>query len=133
MIKFVENLLTTQLPLRNSMSLQIQRAHRALAQKPAPEATSRFIVINFLQFAVKETVLKLAWMKKVHINNKQILCDHDYAYEMMQKHRAYGGIKRCSRRKTFTFKLHSRGSESTGALTIKNMVITQFNEWTEWT
>ncbi|KAF0042666.1 hypothetical protein F2P81_006198 [Scophthalmus maximus] len=70
------------------MSLQIQRAHRALAQKPAHEATSRFIVINFLQFAVKETVLKLAWMKKVHINNKQILCDHDYAYEMMQKHRA---------------------------------------------
>lgn len=72
MIKFVENLLTTELPLPEGMSLKIQRAHRALAQKPGPDATPRSIVINFLQFDVKETVLKQAWKKKVLINDKQV-------------------------------------------------------------
>lgn len=66
------------------MSLQIQHAHRSLAQKLAPEATPRSIVINFLQFDIRETVLKLAWNNKVHINIKQILFDHDYAYKVIR-------------------------------------------------
>lgn len=48
MIKCVKNLLTTELLLPDGMSLQIQRTHRALTQKPGPDATPRFIVINFL-------------------------------------------------------------------------------------
>lgn len=103
MIKYVENLLTTELPLPNGMSLQIQRAHRALAQKPGPDVTPRSIVINFLQFDVKETVLKLAWKKKIHMNNKQIFFDHDYAYEVMEKRRAYGGIKKALKEKGIRF------------------------------
>lgn len=103
MIKFVENLLTTELSLPEGMSLQIQRAHRALAQKPGPDATPRSIVINFLQFDVKETVLKLAWKKKVLINNKQVFFDHDYAYEVMEKRRAYGGIKKALKEQGIRF------------------------------
>jgi len=103
MIKFVENLLTTELALPDGMSLQIQRAHRALTQKPGPGATPRSIVINFLQFDIKETVLKLAWKKKVLLNNKQIFFDHDYAYAVMEKRKAFGGIKKALKEKGICF------------------------------
>lgn len=103
MIKFMENLLTTELALPDGMSLQIQRAHRALTQKPGPDATPRSIVINFQQYDVKETVLKLAWKKKIHLNNKPIFFDHDYAYEVMEKRRAYGGIKKVLKEKGIRF------------------------------
>ncbi|KAM9358436.1 uncharacterized protein ABDE67_003935 [Symphorus nematophorus] len=103
MIKFIENLMTTELGLPDGMSLQIQRAHRALTQKPGPDTTPRSIVINFQQFDVKETVLKLAWKKKIHLNNKQIFFDHDYAYEVMVKRRAYGGIKKALKEKGIRF------------------------------
>ena len=52
------------------------------------------IVINFQQYDVKETVLKLAWKKKIHLNNKPIFFDHYYAYEVMEKRRAYGELKK---------------------------------------
>ena len=103
MIKFVENLLTTELALPDGMSLQIQQAHRALTQKPGPGATPRSIVINFLQFDIKETVLKLAWKKKVLLNNKQIFFDHDYAYAVMEKRKAFGGIKKALKEKGICF------------------------------
>lgn len=103
MIKFMENLLTTELALPDGMSLQIQRAHRALTQKPGPDATPRSIVINFQQYDVKETVLKLAWKKRIHLNNKPIFFDHDYAYEVMGKRRAYGGIKKALKEKGIRF------------------------------
>lgn len=38
---FMENQLTTELPLADSMFLQIQRAHKTLTQKPGPEAYPR--------------------------------------------------------------------------------------------
>ena len=93
MITFVETLLT----------LQIQRAHRALTQRPGLEAKPLSIVITFLQFDVKETVLKLAWKKKINFNNKQIFFDHDYANEVMEKRRAYGGIKKALKEKGIRF------------------------------
>lgn len=103
MIKFVEDFLTRELTITDGMPLQIQRAHRALAQKPSPEATPRSIVVNFLQFEVKETILKLAWKKKVRIDNKQIFFDYDYAYEVMERRRAYGGIKKALKEKGIRF------------------------------
>lgn len=102
-IQFMEKLLTTELTLPDGMSLQIQRAHRALTQKPGPDAAPRSIVVNFLQFDVKETVLKLAWKKKVFINTKQIFFDHDYAQEVMEKRRAYAGAKKALKEKGIRF------------------------------
>uniref|UniRef100_A0A672IJM8 L1 transposable element RRM domain-containing protein n=1 Tax=Salarias fasciatus TaxID=181472 RepID=A0A672IJM8_SALFA len=103
MIKFIDSLLTTELPLPEGMPLKIQRAHRALVQKPGPDATPRSVVVNFLQFDVKETVLKLAWKKKVLVNNKQVFFDHDYASEVMEKRRAYGGIKKALKQQGIRF------------------------------
>ncbi len=87
MKKFMEHLLTTEPALPDGMSLQIQRAHKALTLKPGPDATPRSIVINFQQHDVKETVLKLVWKKKIHLNNKPIFFDHDYAYEVINAER----------------------------------------------
>lgn len=76
-IKYVEQLLKTELQLPEEMTLQIQRAHRALAQKPGPNTTPRSIVVNFLQFETKEMILTKAWQKKIQVGNKQIF-DYDY-------------------------------------------------------
>lgn len=101
MIKFVENLLTTQLPI--TVPLQIQRAHRSLAKKPAPGEKPRSIIVNFLQFEVKEAVLQLAWQKKVEVNSKQCFFDHDYPHEVMLKRRSYGEIKKVLKQKDIGF------------------------------
>lgn len=60
------------------------------------------IVINFLQRGIKESVLELAWKRKIPLNNKLIFFDHHYTNEGMEKCRVHGGIKK-------------RGSRSTGA------------------
>ncbi|KAK7906812.1 hypothetical protein WMY93_015424 [Mugilogobius chulae] len=103
MLDFVKNLLTRELQLPEGMSLQIQRAHRALTHKPGPGATPRSVIINFLQFNVKETVLRLAWNKKIMLDNKQIYFDHDYAYEVIEKRKSYGDIKKALKAKGIRF------------------------------
>ena len=102
-IDFVENLITTQLPLKDGVPLQIQRAHRSLAKKPAPGEKPRAIIVNFLQFEVKEAVLNLAWKNKVLVNSKQCFFEHDYPYEVMVKRRSYGEIKKMLKQKGIGF------------------------------
>ncbi|KAK7886074.1 hypothetical protein WMY93_025695 [Mugilogobius chulae] len=102
-ITFVKNLLTTELPLPDNMPLQIQRAHRSLAQRPGPGTSPRSIIVNFLQFEVKEMVLRLAWKAKIMLNNKQVFFDHDYAFEVMEKRRTYKEIKRVLKEKGIRF------------------------------
>lgn len=110
MIKFVENLLTTELPLPEGMSLKIQRAHRALAQKPdgeGPDATRWSVVINFLQFDVKEAVLKLAWKKKVLINNKQVFLTTTMPTRSWRSAKLAEELKKHSKSRVFASKLRS--------------------------
>ena len=38
-------------------------------------------------------ILKRAWQKKLQVGGKQIFFDHDYPTEIVQKRKAYGGIK----------------------------------------
>ncbi|XP_063322623.1 uncharacterized protein LOC134620391 [Pelmatolapia mariae] len=102
-IAFAQDLLQKELPLPEGLPLQIQRAHRALSRKPGPDATPRSIIINFLQLDVKETVLRLAWKKKVLLGNKQIFFDHDYAYEVMEKRKSYTGIKKALKERNIRF------------------------------
>lgn len=84
-------------------SLHIQRAHRALARKPERNEPPRSIVVNFLEFNVKETVLKKAWGKKKTIEGRRLSFDHDYATEVVQKRKAYTGIKRLLKEKGIRF------------------------------
>ncbi|KAK7878792.1 hypothetical protein WMY93_030902 [Mugilogobius chulae] len=92
-----------ELPLPDNMPLQIQRAHRSLAQRPGPGTSPRSIIVNFLQFEVKEMVLRLAWKAKIMLNNKQVFFDHDYAFEVMEKRRTYKEIKRVLKEKGIRF------------------------------
>ncbi|KAJ4930647.1 hypothetical protein JOQ06_024956 [Pogonophryne albipinna] len=87
--KYDEQLLSTELELQegNVINLNIQRAHRALAQKPPPTATPRSIVVHFLQFETKEVILKKAWQKKI----------------MVQKRKSYLGIKKVLKDKGIRF------------------------------
>ena len=101
--KYMEHLLKTELELPEGTNLQIQRAHRALAPKPGPGAAPRSIVANFLQFEMKETVLKKAWQKKMQVGGKPVFFDHDYRAEIVQKRKTYVGIKKVLKEKGIRF------------------------------
>ena len=101
--KYLESFLTTELELPRDIPLQIQRAHRALAQKPPPNAPPRSIVVNFLQFETKEMVLSHAWKRTIHVGEKRIFFDHDYATEVVQKRKAYGAIKKILKEEKIRF------------------------------
>ncbi|KAJ4935243.1 hypothetical protein JOQ06_016779 [Pogonophryne albipinna] len=74
--KYVEQLLSTELELQEGkvINFNIQRAHRALAQKPPPTATPR-----------------------------RIFFDHDYATAVVQKRKSYLGIKKVLKDKGIRF------------------------------
>ncbi len=101
--KYLEQLLKTELELPEGTNLQIQRAHRALAKKPNSNAAPRSIVVNFLQFEMKEIILKKVWQKKIQVGGKQIYFDHDYPTEIVQKRRTYANIKKILKEKGILF------------------------------
>lgn len=91
--QFVEKLITDEKLIEDGTDLQIQRAHRSLALKPSPNAPPRSIVVNFLQFRVKETILKQAWQKKILLGEKNLSFDHDYTLDVVQRRKAYKHVK----------------------------------------
>lgn len=101
--QFIEQLLKQELPLPINMVLQIQWAHRALMPKPDADKPPRSIVVNFLQYTVKETVLKEAWKKKIHYQNQPLFFDHDYVAEVIRKRKEYNGIKKALKEKGIRF------------------------------
>lgn len=74
--------------------LGIQRAHRALAPKPSKNAPPRSIVVHFLRFSVKESLLYAAWKKGITYKNKRVYFDHDYADCGQKKRKEYTLIKK---------------------------------------
>lgn len=103
MTRYLEQFLTDKFALPADMALQIQRAHRASVQKPAPESPPRSIVVCFQQYIVKEMVLSLAWKKKITIATNLISFDHDYASEVIEKRRAYAEVKKALKEKGIHF------------------------------
>ena len=101
--QFIEQLLKNELPLPTNLDLQIQRAHRALLPKPDADKPPRSIVVNFLQYTVKEMVLREAWKKKIHYKNRPLFFDHDYATKVIRKRKEYNGIKRALKEKGIRF------------------------------
>lgn len=94
--EFLTKLIKSQLglPLAD-MDFGIQHCHHALTPKPPQGAPPRSLVICFLEFRVKELVLRAAWrMKDVRYNGKRIYFDQDYPPEILKKRKAYVGILR---------------------------------------
>lgn len=85
--KFVMELLASVLQLPADMDIKIERAHRALAAKPKDStAPPRSIIVRFLDYAVKDAILRQAWsQKEVLYNTKRIYFDNDYSPELQRK------------------------------------------------
>lgn len=92
--EYVDKLIHTELGVAEDVKLEIQRAHRALAPKPQPNKPPRAIIVNFLRFEVKESILRMAWKKTVKVEGQRVTFDQDYAAEVAAKRRKYAGLKR---------------------------------------
>lgn len=101
--ELVENLLRRELALPEGTELHIQRAHRSLGKKPPPGASPRSIVVNFLKYETKESILTKAWKKKIIVEGRQIFFDHDYPTEVLKKRKAYSEIKKTLKDKQIRF------------------------------
>ena len=84
---FMKELIQSALQPMPEVNLQIERAHRALAAKPKnPTATPRSIIVKFVDYSVKEAILKQAWgQRQILYNAGQIDFDHDYSPELQKK------------------------------------------------
>ncbi|KAE8296855.1 hypothetical protein D5F01_LYC05624 [Larimichthys crocea] len=80
-IEFVNELFKRHLALPEGLELRVQRAHRALIPKPAAASSPRSIIVNFLEFHVKELVLRKAWQQKIEINGKRLYFDNDWTHQ----------------------------------------------------
>ncbi len=95
MTSFVEKLFRENLNIPEDMTLQLERAHRALGPQPPEEAAPRSILVRFLSFKTKETILHLAWQKKGFTwQGRRVNLDNDYAPRILQKRRAYAEIRK---------------------------------------
>ena len=101
--KYIEELIDKELDVPGGGELQIQRAHRAPAPRPAENKPARAIIVNFLSFDVKENVLKTAWKKSVQVAGQRVTFDHDYSTEIAAKRRDYAGLKRILKEKGLRF------------------------------
>ncbi|KAK1904678.1 LINE-1 type transposase domain containing protein 1 [Dissostichus eleginoides] len=80
--QFIENFIKTELSLTDT-ELGIQRCHRAPGPKPPQNANPRSVLIYFLEYRIKELVLRSAWKKKeVYLNGTRVYFDQDYPAEI---------------------------------------------------
>lgn len=104
MTTFVEDMLREKPELEASLSLQIERAHRALAPRPPENAPLRSIVVNFLSYRMKEKILRTAWRKKGFVwHDKRVNIDHDYAPDVIRKRKEYTEAKKLLKEKNIKF------------------------------
>ncbi|KAE8278111.1 hypothetical protein D5F01_LYC23805 [Larimichthys crocea] len=69
------------------VNIQIERAHRSLTAKPKnPNAAPRSLVVKFLDYSVKDAILRQAWsQRQVLYKTEPIFFDHDYSPELQKK------------------------------------------------
>lgn len=106
MMDFVEKLLRNTLEIPASVRLDIERAHRALAPRPAGDRKDkpRSIIVKFLRYKTKEEILRKAWgKKKVFFNGRLIFFDQDYPPAILQKRKEYAEAKRVLKQRNIRF------------------------------
>ena len=84
---FAKKLIQSVFKPMPDVNLQIERAHRSLTTKPTdPAAAPRSLIVRFVDYSVKDMILRQAWsQKKLIYNNEQIYFDHDYSPELQKK------------------------------------------------
>lgn len=101
--ELVERLLGRELALPVGTKLHIQLAHRSLGKKPPPGASPKSIVVNFLKYETKESILAKPWKEKIIVEGRQIFFDHYYPTEVMKKRTSYSKIKKTLKEKKIRF------------------------------
>ena len=102
-VEFLEELFAAKLDLPEGTQLNIMRAHRSLGPRPGTDAPPRSIVANFLQWDVKEMVLRKAWQSNIEIDGKRIGFDHDYPQEIVKQRKAYIPLKKILKQNGISF------------------------------
>ena len=101
--EFMESFIRAELSLQDT-KLGIQRCHRALGPKPPQNASSRSVVIYFLEHRTKELVLRFAWKKgENRLDQQRLYFDQDYPTETQKKRRAYAPIRKLVKEKGLRF------------------------------
>lgn len=88
MLSFITELIRTSLTLPEELDLNVVRAHRSLTMKPKyPASPPRSIIVRFLDYRIKETVIQKAWKHRegVPYNGKKIFFDQDYTSDIQKK------------------------------------------------
>lgn len=85
-IGFVTSLIKSVLQLPDDMEINIERAHRSLAAKPKDRtAPPRAIIVRFLDYKVKDYVIRQAWKQKTTYEGQNIYFNQDYTAEVQKK------------------------------------------------
>ena len=92
---FVEGFIKEQLPSMEGRDLRIQSCHRQAGQVPGDKERPRSVVVYFLEYRIREEVLKAAWGKgDLRCKNKKVSFGPDYPAVIYSRIREYGGIPR---------------------------------------
>lgn len=102
-VDFIERFIKTELAFPDT-SLGIQRCHRSLGPKPPQDASPRSVVVYFLEFKIKELVLRSAWNKKdIQYNGRRVFFEQDYTSDTLAKRKAYAPIRKALKEKEIRF------------------------------
>lgn len=83
-IGFVTDLIKSE--IENTDDIRIERAHRSLVAKPKDStAPPRAIIVRFLDYRVKEYVMRQAWKQKTTYEGQTIYFNQDYTTEVQRK------------------------------------------------
>uniref|UniRef100_A0A087XW32 L1 transposable element RRM domain-containing protein n=1 Tax=Poecilia formosa TaxID=48698 RepID=A0A087XW32_POEFO len=83
----------------NFPSLEIERAHRALAAVPDPGKPPRSVLVRFLRFSKREAVLRAALKKRdIRHGGSQLRFYPDLSSEVLRKRREFDAVGRAQAR-----------------------------------
>ncbi|KAG7482229.1 hypothetical protein JOB18_016439 [Solea senegalensis] len=85
-IDFVTGLIKSKIQIADDMEIHIERAHRSLVAKPkGGDAPQRANVVRFLDYRIKEYVIRQAWTQKISYEGHNIYFNLDYTTEVQKK------------------------------------------------
>uniref|UniRef100_A0A3B3YAM2 L1 transposable element RRM domain-containing protein n=1 Tax=Poecilia mexicana TaxID=48701 RepID=A0A3B3YAM2_9TELE len=85
-VSFITQFIKSQIQIAAGRDLCIERAHRSLVNKPKDStAPPRAIIVRFLDYKIKEQVIKQAWSQKICYEGRIIYFNQDYTTEVQKK------------------------------------------------
>lgn len=86
MVPFMVEFFRTTLTLKDDVEIKLERALRAIAPKPKTKASTRSIIVRFLDFSVKQAVLQQAWKQRdITFQGQKVYFDQDYSPDVQRK------------------------------------------------